>query len=213
MAAILIRYFKYDYYFVAKPLPIFALLAFLSYHLYIFLSKSYFSYGAYYIFIWTLAGLIFGLAGDILLLKDHRFLIGIYSFLAAQIFYIIAFIKSDFTLPWQIIFPLIFLGLAYGFYLTKNMLGKKNKKYIIAVWIYLIAILTMMSQAINWNLTDENHAFPFFSIGAILFCISDSIIAWDRFIRKFYLAQLFILFFYYFAQALIVFGALLLIRS
>lgn len=122
-------------------------------------------------------GLLFSLAGDIfLMLPKDRFILGLVSFLVAQILYAVAFIKFASDYSALLALPLIIYG-GWMFYLLKPGL----EKMMTPVAIYMLFILLMAWASLNlWWDTGQTFAV-FAAIGATLFVISDSLLAWNRF--------------------------------
>ena len=148
-----------------------------------------------------LAGLVFSLFGDVfLMLPKDRFVAGLASFLMAHLLYIFAFSsQSGFHFSWWILLPLLIVAVAI-FNILRQGLGKLK----IPVIMYMMAIIIMAWQALEWwNFSYETRAI-FASIGAILFVFSDSVLAIDRFSKPFKSAKALILLTYYSAQVLIV---------
>jgi len=143
------------------------------------------------------AGFIFSLAGDIFLMKIvDQFIFGLAAFLTAHIFYIIAFrvrlkkLKLLSSLP----FYLIAVALAYYFY---PHLGDM----LIPVLVYIFVIMTMVWRAFlqrNFNKT-ALYAFA----GAVLFAVSDSNIAFTKFIEDYEYSKIITIVLYWSAQFLI----------
>ncbi|WP_102273408.1 lysoplasmalogenase [Cytobacillus massiliigabonensis] len=139
-----------------------------------------------------LVGLIFCMFGDGLL---HWFLIGLAAFLIGHIFYIIGFFKEwRFSLIRVLsIIPISFYAIFIGHLLTESLIEKGNNALIIPVCLYTIIISTMAWSAImtgnKWTIT-----------GSILFVISDSILAWNRFVFDISYASVLIMITYYTAQ-------------
>ncbi|MBC7473442.1 MAG: lysoplasmalogenase [Candidatus Sericytochromatia bacterium] len=147
--------------------------------------------------------MIFSLIGDILLILDKsKFIYGLLSFLIAHLIYIFAFTHQvNFRLPYYIFLPFILYGiLIYKF--LENNLGKLK----IAVVVYIFSILIMGLTAINRYYIYANNFNLLLVIGALLFIISDSVIAINKFRSKFNSAEFIILSSYYLAQLLIAFS-------
>jgi uncharacterized membrane protein YhhN len=145
-------------------------------------------------------GLIFSLFGDIfIMLSENKFVFGLISFLIAHIIYIYAFsIKNNFILPMYLSIPFVIYGLVMYLYLYKNL-----KELKIPVFVYISIILVMGISAFNlWYIKDNNLSLLAF-IGSLLFIISDSVLAIDKFKKKMYFAQLILLTTYYTSQILI----------
>lgn len=153
-----------------------------------------------------LAGLGFSLLGDIfMMLVPKRFIEGLISFLIAHLFYISAFTGINGP-GFTFYLFLFFLAYAAGMY---SYLYPGLGKYRIAVIIYIVIITVMVWQAgeimcksmINGGL-DYIFSLEIFA-GAVLFVISDSALAVNKFRRKLPHSQTIIMTTYYLAQLLI----------
>jgi uncharacterized membrane protein YhhN len=144
-------------------------------------------------------GLIFSLAGDLFLVNHERFIHGLVSFLIAHLFYIAAFILFV-PSGWLFVSALPVLAcLALMLWALWSHLGKMK----IPVVIYTIVIALMGWQSLNrWFLIGDAKA-ALATFGALLFMVSDSILAINKFKYNFRTAQLFLLTTYFIAQWLI----------
>ena len=148
----------------------------------------------------VLAGLAFSLLGDVALMFPEKwFTAGLVSFLAAQILYILAFRPQ----PGHPVSPMVFLPFVlYGllmFFLLAPGLGKMK----LPVLVYIAAI-TIMAGFAAGRFVDLGGTRPLLAFaGAVLFLISDSVLAYDRFAKKIGPAQILILGTYFPAQLLI----------
>lgn len=146
-----------------------------------------------------LAGLLCSLVGDIFLMLPNKFLPGLGSFLFAHLAYILAFSFngadrfSPLLLSPFLLYGAIILWLLYPYL----------KEMKIPVIIYMLFILTMSYQGLMRGLATNTLSSYLAFIGAVLFMISDSIIALDRFGRPFKAAKLLLNSTYYLAQLLI----------
>jgi len=132
-----------------------------------------------------LVALTFSLIGDILLMFDNvssnYFLTGLASFLIAHFMYIMVFLEKRNNLLKPIPFIALLLVYALGFlYLLFDGLGYM----FLPVVIYVLAILTMAITASLRKGNVPTISYNLVLVGAILFVISDSFIA----INKFYSA-------------------------
>jgi uncharacterized membrane protein YhhN len=148
------------------------------------------------VFIWLACSLV----GDIfLMLPSDQFVPGLVSFLIAHFFYIAAF-RSGITGFGPVWLPLPFC--AYGlaaFWILLPGLGEAK----LPVIAYLLVILTMAWQsAVRW-IARRDRSCLFAFAGALLFVVSDSTIAFNRFHAAFYLAEAVIMSTYFAAQWLI----------
>jgi uncharacterized membrane protein YhhN len=146
------------------------------------------------------AGLVCSLVGDIfLMLPSDRFIPGLLSFLVAHLFYIAAFAPGGARLSaiWYA-FPFLIYGAVMLWTLSPH-LGSMR----LPVLVYMLVILVMAWQALSrWVGADQPGSAPAF-FGALLFTVSDSILAVDRFRGRVAHAQFYILSTYFTAQWLI----------
>ncbi|RAJ85693.1 putative membrane protein YhhN [Chitinophaga dinghuensis] len=129
-----------------------------------------------------LLALIFSFGGDVLLMFDSHFLTGLGSFLLAHVFYILFFLKIRYSNPPVPMckYPVIFLHAAFliGFIL---LLLPHLGALKIPVIIYALALsITVQSSIHAFNLKWQPAGW-FCIIGAVLFLISDSLIALGKF--------------------------------
>ncbi len=134
-----------------------------------------------YIFI-ILIGLIFSLVGDvILMIEEKRFLIhGLIFFLFAQITYIFALSKGYHFQTWNIIIAIPLIGCIAILY---NVIQKKFPATVKSVLIYMIAISAMTFFAISQFNNGNILKAYLLTIGALLFVISDIVLAINEFVR------------------------------
>jgi uncharacterized membrane protein YhhN len=145
-------------------------------------------------------GLVCSLVGDIfLMLPGDRFIAGLISFLLAHLCYIAAFVFEGAHTP-GLLYGIPFL--VYGGVMLRVLLpGLGSMKA--PVIVYMLVIILMAWQAFNrWMTTGQEGSALAFT-GALLFVVSDSILAVNRFKRAFPSAQLYIMSTYFMAQWLI----------
>ncbi len=145
----------------------------------------------------VIGGLLFSIAGDIfLMLPTDQFIAGLVSFLIAHLFYISAFskgmkIRSSFFAA--IVF-ILFGILIYS--VLESYLGKMK----LPVIAYVIVILVMGWRAwARYGQTRKRSAL-FAFLGAVLFIVSDSVLAFNRFREHFEIARALNLSTYFAAQ-------------
>ena len=148
----------------------------------------------------VLAGLALSLLGDIALMFPEKwFTAGLVFFLAAQVSYILAFKP----LPGHPISPATFLPFVLFGLLMFFLLAPKLGPMKLPVFIYIAAI-TLMAGFAAARFIDRGGTKPLLAfVGAVLFLISDSVLAYDRFARKVPGARVIILGTYFPAQLLI----------
>jgi uncharacterized membrane protein YhhN len=151
-------------------------------------------------------------AGDVFLLfPKHKafFMLGLSSFLACHIFYILYFIKID-VFPsgidpwfWLVIIVFAIFGVLLFSFLKKHLGDMK-----IPVIFYIIVILSLSFICASRCFSFSGTAFWFPLIGSILFVISDTILAFNTFRKPVRYGGVYIMSTYIAAQLLIVLGIL-----
>lgn len=155
--------------------------------------------------IFLVLALLFSWAGDILLLFVYKgqtfFLLGLIAFLVAHILYIVLFRKmmdSTKRNPKKdaLMYILVGLYLATLMYVLFPVLGEMR----IPVIVYALVICTMLVHAFWASGSMAEQAGKQLLSGAILFVISDSILAINKFHTPFSSASFLIMLSYLFAQ-------------
>ena len=162
-------------------------------------------------------GVFFSLAGDIFLMipSDQWFIPGLAAFLLAHVAYIIGL-----NTPLPDVSPIlstgvaIVLALAAGRILGRIITGlrvKKLRKLEAPVAVYAMVITLMLLSAIltlfspNWKLP----ASGLVALGAILFYLSDLLLAWDKFVNPVKNGRLANMILYHLGQFALVAGVLI----
>mmetsp|Transcript_5247 Transcript_5247/g.7367 ORF Transcript_5247/g.7367 Transcript_5247/m.7367 type:complete len:243 (-) Transcript_5247:1779-2507(-) len=170
----------------------------------------------------VVAGLVFGMIGDIFLTKEERknwFLAGLVSFLIGHIFYVVAFLEGTNyinSLDPTVLYGIIAVTVLYGALIAVKV-SKRNGDFLVPVIAYYTIIVCMLLAVLNfdaalWNDANEEkrkNLLPISTYGAVLFVISDSIICWNKFIIPIPFARFLVLSTYYAAQALIAVGSVI----
>ena len=139
-------------------------------------------------------GLVFCMIGDYTL---QWFLIGLTSFLIGHIFYIFAFSStSEQPVPKWAKGILLLYGALMGIWIASTVFKSGETVLTFAVLAYISIILTMGWTAIRTRST-------FAIIGAILFIVSDSYLAVNKFVMPLPFSHEVIMLTYYCAQLLI----------
>ena len=157
----------------------------------------------------TFGALVLSLFGDILLMfvnqSAHFFTAGLASFLLAHILYTLVFLKAKNPTkkPWFFTGILLVYGVGL-FWLLIDNLGEM----LLPVFFYMLVILTMATAAILREGRVSKISYNFVLLGAVLFLISDSLLAINKFYTPLAYSNISIMFTYAFAQLFIVFGLL-----
>lgn len=143
---------------------------------------------------WFLSGLILSFLGDVFLLFGWGFMPGLGSFLLAHICYIVYFLRVKKKNVWSWLpFVLLYLG-SFIYYIFPYLDEMK-----IPVVIYGITIATMLYFSIRtYSLL--------LILGAVLFVISDSVLAINLFVQRSIGKELVVMITYVLAQLMLVLG-------
>ena len=170
---------------------------------------------------WIATALFFSWSGDVLLLFEERnslfFLLGLSAFLLAQLFYIIFFhhirirenLKSN---PWLLLIVVIY----YAVLMSALNPGFDNPGFHsmkLPVRIYGVVISFMFLLALHMLFLKNKITGRLMILGALLFVVSDSVLAFNKFVRSFEGAGLIIMLTYGLAQLCIMMGAIKYIRG
>ncbi len=149
---------------------------------------------------WFVSGLFFSFWGDVFLLdKESYFIFGLASFLMAHIIYIkitIGFLEKHLTtkiISSAVPFILLFIGIIY---LTYNNLGN----LLVPVIVYGITIATFGAVTLLNYRQEKRTEDLWLLLGAILFILSDSLIALNNFYSPKHLFNIAIIVLYIVAQ-------------
>ena len=139
---------------------------------------------------WFGAGLVFSLVGDtFLMFSDRWFVLGLASFLMAQLMYV-----AGFNIPLPNVPPIWGFGLAVVLGLgsarvlgriTESLGTKGMRRLVGPVMLYGMIITLMLLSALLTIFRPEWSVLASLSvcIGAFLFYLSDVVLAWNRFVH------------------------------
>ena len=160
-------------------------------------------------FYLILAALFLSWCGDVLLQMEGMFILGLVSFLLAHICYIIYFIKTGKGKQGVAqLKPLIALPVVLYIILFLWLLFPYLEALKIPVTVYGITIGTMLLLALNTKQKLQDKTSSLFITGALLFVISDSVLAINLFAYKHVALSLAVMITYAAAQYFIVKGAI-----
>ncbi len=147
--------------------------------------------------------LVFSLLGDVLLmLPSDRFIAGVASFALAHVAYIVGFRLDDSSTP------ALLIGVAGMVVFAMTVGGKvlagvraRQPEFVAPVSAYIAIISVMVASAIATT-------NPVAITGALIFMASDTLIAWNRFVRPQTWAPVTIMVTYHVGQLLLVLSLL-----
>ncbi len=155
--------------------------------------------GARYKFF-IVAGLLGSLAGDVfMMLRKKRFLEGLTAFLAAQALYTGAFLS---VMPPRVEIGVVLPLILYALFMM-GLLFPHLGRLKAPVALYVFVLIVMAGLAAERYVVFGGTPALLAALGALLFVLSDSLLAVDRFVKPIPAAQVFILGLYYPAQWLL----------
>lgn len=152
-----------------------------------------------------LLGMAFSCIGDIfLMLPFDAFVPGLIAFLLAHLCYIVAF-RAGFRSGQGLLFSAALLAVFAGINLAGLWpLLPNDLRIPVVVYVVVLALMATLALARAWTNNAATPSAPtsarWAAIGAVLFVISDSVLAWDRFGGGLPAATLCVLSTYYAAQ-------------
>lgn len=162
----------------------------------------------------------FGLLGDIfLLLRKKWFLWGLGAFLVGHLFYL-ALIVTQFlgmTPNFELdIIQFLFLclivvgwfGILMGFSHVVKVLNNRILSVGVKVYSWLLSSMTALAFFLLVVASHQHSVFLMISLGTLLFLISDSLLAYNRFVKRIPRGQLWVRITYHLAQFSLAFGFL-----
>lgn len=153
----------------------------------------------------VLAGLAFSLLGDVfLMLPKDRFIPGLVSFLIAHILYSVAFWQQfDGPMVWWLPSLIGAAGVIIFLLLLPNL-----GALLVPVGLYIAVIAQMAWGAGEFWMAEHSQAAAYAFGGALMFMVSDTVLAFDRFKGPFRTSVLLIMGTYFCAQGLITLSAI-----
>ncbi len=151
------------------------------------------------------AGLLCSLAGDVWLVFPERFVQGLASFFVAHVLYIAAFVPGGGwdARAWLLLVPLVAGAGGFLRFLWPHVRAERS-----AVVAY-VGVITLMAWRAAARLPAVAAAGGALALaGALVFMVSDGLLATDRFARRFAGADALVMVTYYAAQTLIAASAL-----
>ncbi len=165
--------------------------------------------------LWFGLGILLSLTGDVLLMisLDRLFMAGLVVFLLAHVAYLVGFnIPVPEISAWGFVLAVI-VGLG-GMRVTRRILSQLaangNGRMRIPIIIYS-AVISLMLLSAMMKLTDitwNANAAVLVSVGALLFYISDIILAWHKFVSPIEHGRIYNIGAYHLGQILLIAGVI-----
>lgn len=134
-------------------------------------------------------GFLFSWLGDWFMMfasRDEFFILGIASFLTAQLLYAFLFLRTiniSGKKPFLKKKPVWLVAyIAFGMIMYIILFEHLDMALKIAVFIYMVAILTMSAMALNRYGNGHPISFTLVFVGSLFFVLSDSLIAINKFV-------------------------------
>ncbi len=164
----------------------------------------------------ALFAFVFSWFGDMLLMFGEidfiYFMVGLVSFLIAQIFYIFLFLRTiniSGKMPFLKKKPFWLIAyIAFGLIVYTILYDHLDAVLKIAVFVYMTALLSMSAMALNRFGNGHPISFSLVFIGSLLFVLSDTMIALNKFLAPIPYEGILIMTTYISAQYLIMRGLL-----
>ena len=164
---------------------------------------------------WFLIGLMFSLTGDIFLMLDRsQFIKGLLAFLLAHVAYIVTFNLGGIVLNASLLALAVMIGLV-GFFLVRRIAAglraSSNQGLIPPVAVYAVVLVLTFWSALStfWRPDWPGGAAWLAAAGGGLFFLSDSLLAWDRFVEPLPKGRFWTMLTYHLAQLGLTLGVLM----
>ncbi|NPA91396.1 MAG: lysoplasmalogenase [Chloroflexi bacterium] len=162
---------------------------------------------------WFAAGVFFSLVGDVLLmLPREQFEGGIGAFFLAHVFYIVGFrSQCRYRHPAQVLLLAIHVLIAWA--VGRPVLeGVKNSGHPrlrgpVAAYMGVLVAMHFCAWLTWWHTPSVGKALAI-SAGATLFLLSDTLLAWNRFVARIHQARLKVRILYHVGQILLIGGVI-----
>ena len=190
--------------YITKPLVMIVLIAWLS-----------LNGGWQYPAMFFMAGAVFSLLGDVwLMLPGNYFLAGLVSFLLAHLLYIIGFsVETPVFTPLLILLSILVIGIAV--FMTRRIrqgvfrkTGARRIRWSVTLYSIVITIMFLFVLATIGKPGWEPVNYLSIALGGLLFYLSDTLLAYDRFVTSIRHGRLFVRITYHVGQILLLTGSI-----
>ena len=164
---------------------------------------------------WFGVGILFSLAGDVLLMIafDRLFLFGLAAFLFGHLSYITGFKDELETVSAWSLLLLVFIAVSVIRMMRRivgamRAKGENNLVYPVIIYGSVISMMLYAAMSTIYDPAWKTSAALFVSLGAFLFCASDVILAWDKFVSPVKNGRVFNIVTYYLGQIGLIAGVI-----
>ena len=164
---------------------------------------------------WFGVGILFSLAGDVLLMIafDRLFLFGLAVFLFGHLSYITGFKDELETVSAWSLLLLVFIAVSVIRMMRRvvgalRAKGENNLVYPVIIYGSVISMMLYAAMSTIYDPAWKTSAALFVSLGAFLFCASDVILAWDKFVSPVKNGRVFNIVTYYLGQIGLIAGVI-----
>lgn len=163
--------------------------------------------------LWFGLGILLSLTGDVLLMisLDRLFMAGLIAFLLAHAAYLVGFnIPVPEISAWGFVLAII-VGLG-GMRVTRRILsqlavnGQSRMRIPIIIYSAVISLMLLSAMMKLTDVTWDATAAVLVSVGALLFYISDIILAWHKFVSPIQYGRIYNIGAYHLGQILLIAG-------
>jgi len=166
---------------------------------------------------WFSIGLLCCLAGDVLLmLPEVLFTAGLIAFLLGHVVYIVG-LNIGGLLPIEAVLfvPVAAIGAWLARRVTSALKASGRGKLRAPVIVYTVVISLMVVSALAVPFRPGVPLGPalLVGLGAVLFFVSDAVLAWNRFVAPVRGGKLFVIFAYHLGQMALIAGVVALVRA
>ena len=163
--------------------------------------------------LWFGLGIILSLIGDVLLMisLERLFMVGLVAFLLAHVTYLVGFnIPVPEISAWGFVLAII-VGLG-GMRITRRILasltanGHGRMRIPIIIYSVVISLMLLSAMMKLTDLTWDASAAVLVSVGALMFYISDIILAWHKFVSPIQHGRIYNIGAYHLGQIMLIAG-------
>ncbi len=150
----------------------------------------------------AIAALLFCLGGDIALLSDERFLLGLCSFLLGHLLFIVLFARlAGGSISWVGLILVFAATSGYFIYISAGLAGMALP---VAAYVTVISLMAVWGISLHKRFGQIGSRLIMF--GGLLFLVSDGVLAYNRFVSPAEIFHPIVLLTYWLSLTLIVNG-------